>query len=58
MKDEPGFWCCQVQVGDMVLFSASQQHSELHAFKVAWDHTRKVGLDVDEPEGLVGDETE
>ena len=51
MEDEPGFWCCQVRVGDRVLFSASQQHSELHALKVAWDYARKVGLDVDEPDG-------
>ena len=58
MEDEPGFWCCQVKVGDRVLFSASQQHSESHALKVAWDYARKVGLDVDEPEGLIGDERE
>jgi len=58
MEDEPGFWCCQVKAGGKVLFAASEQQSELHALKVAWDYARKVGLDVVEPEGLIGDATE
>ena len=45
MEHELDFWCCQEKVGDQILFSASQQHSRLHALKVAWDYARWVGLD-------------